>query len=74
MVEMIPPTIIVVVATPSVTRQNVIIFFLLSFKLGYRECRLLSEDRREDTSDDICGRAYAEHYITECDHINSPFI
>ena len=27
MVEMIPPTIIVVVATPSVTRQNVIIFF-----------------------------------------------
>ena len=47
--------------------------FLCGIRL-FSKCCLLSEDRREDTSHDICGCAYAEHYITECDHINSPFI
>ena len=37
----IPPTIIEVVLTPSITRQNVmIILILLSFKFGYCECSL----------------------------------
>ena len=35
-----PPTIIEVVLTPSITRQNVIILILLSFKVGYCECFL----------------------------------
>ena len=36
----LPPTIIEVVLTPSITRQNVIRLILLSFKFGYCECFL----------------------------------
>ena len=40
------------------------------FSFRFSLLRMLSEDRREDTSHDICGCAYAEHYITKCDHIS----
>ena len=43
------------------------IFFLLSFKFFIVGVILLSEDRRENTSHDICCCAYTEHYITKCD-------
>ena len=65
-------------ANPTIAIQapiNVNIFFspLFRFEFSYCECCLLSEDRRENASHDICGRAYAEHYITECDHNFSSF-